>query len=680
MSIYRRGQTYWWRRRVSLGNPEKLSIMLRITLKTPDKSVARRMALGLDMELEMVAVKYPTQVKGPDPKMIAAVYKEALEYKRDHIAAIQSRPPFNVELHRRYNSAYSKLFSIMGVSGALPADTDLQDLPDAYSKGDEEEKKLLRELIDFHSIVPILQTLPGIVLRQDISKDPIPMAPLGRPAIAPRLVEHMIDNAGVDDTPANRKIILSTIAQAYSQACLDANQEIKKESKDSSPIPQQQTSDGIDAELASAENSASAKVGESAPKFVQPDATHSRAAHSGLIDLRLSELCTLAVDQKKRSQSWQDSACRNAKVIAEIFITENGDLYLSQIERRHLLNIQMRLSKMPSIWGKNKEDRAGGMRAVFARGDTLSAQWAKDARKATEDKLPKVGFSPTTHNRHMNTLKQLFDFARDLEDGDGKHTHIYPNVSFNNLNQKDHRKKNTRLPVPKEEEVLKLLSGPIYTGCLSQRKRFEPGTDIIHDSFYWGPLLLIVHGNRSNEFFQMPLKNVFEDAAIPYVHVRASIDQGIKTGNSDRSLPIAPKLIELGFLNYVRELKAKGDYWLFPELNTTKVPARKRFLEMVFKPLLAHHFPAGTSVTIDDKDIDTRSFRKFATSYLRKGQPKIELGIRQAFFGHARTTTLEGIYEDEPSLDELMPCVIRLQSLIASIETRPLKLRSEEKK
>lgn len=30
------------------------------------------MALGLEMELEMVAVKYPTQVTSPDPKMIAA--------------------------------------------------------------------------------------------------------------------------------------------------------------------------------------------------------------------------------------------------------------------------------------------------------------------------------------------------------------------------------------------------------------------------------------------------------------------------------------------------------------------------------------------------------------------------------------------------------------------------------
>ncbi len=190
-----------------------MPIMLRITLKTPDKSVAIRMAISLDMELEMVAVKYPIQATSPDPKMIAAVYKEALEYKRDHIAAIQSRPPYNVELHRRYNSAYSKLFSMMGISGALPADTDMQDFPDAHSQGDEEEKKLLKELIDFHSMVPLQQMVPDIVRRQGISKDSIAMAPLGSPAIAPRLVEHMIENAGVDDTPANRKIILSDDGQ-----------------------------------------------------------------------------------------------------------------------------------------------------------------------------------------------------------------------------------------------------------------------------------------------------------------------------------------------------------------------------------------------------------------------------------------------------------------------------------
>lgn len=640
----------------------------------------------------MVAVKYPISANRPDSKMIAAVFKEALEYKRDHIAAIQSRPPFNPDLHRRYNSAYSKLFEMIAVEGGWPTDTVLQDLLPVDSEGDEEVTKLLEEILNVHSMPPRSQMRPDFLLEQEISKDRFAMAPLGKPAIAPRLIAHMMENADVDDTPANRKIIVSAIAEAYSQACLEANQKIEDKRQYKVQISQQKPQDSIvvnnrngenlaadEAQLASAENRASAKIYESEPKSTQPDPTHSRAVQSGLIDLRVSELCTMAVQVNQRSQTWQDSACRNAKVITEIFIAENGDLHLSEIEKRHVLNVDDRLSKMPRIWGKNKEDRAGGMKAVFARGEALSVQWTKDKRKAMKDNLPKVGLSPTTHNRHLNTLKQLFDFAQNLEDGNGKKTHFYPDANFKNLNKRDPRKKNKRLPTPKEEEVLKFLSGPIYDGCLSQQERMKPGTAIIHDSFYWGPLLLVVYGYRSNEFFQMPLKNVFEDSTIPYVHVRASDDQTLKTKDSERSLPIAPKLIELGFLDYVKKLKARGDYWLFPELNTTNVPARKRFLELVFKPLLAHHFPAGTSVMINDKDIDTRSFRKFAASYLRKGPPKIELGIRQAFFGHAQITTLEEIYEDDPWLDELMPCVIKLQRLITHIKRHPLRLRSEKK-
>lgn len=100
MNIYRRNQIYWWRRRISLENLKKNTILTRITLKTSDRSVARRMALTLDMEFEMVAVKYPTQVARPNPKMIAAVYKEALEYKRDQIINIQNRPPHYRPLRR----------------------------------------------------------------------------------------------------------------------------------------------------------------------------------------------------------------------------------------------------------------------------------------------------------------------------------------------------------------------------------------------------------------------------------------------------------------------------------------------------------------------------------------------------------------------------------------------------
>ncbi len=121
----------------------------------------------------------------------------------------------------------------------------------------------------------------------------------------------------------------------------------------------------------------------------------------------------------------------------------------------------------------------------------------------------------------------------------------------------------------------------------------------------------------------------------------------------------------------------RGEYWLFPEFNTTKAPARKRFREEIFVPLRRAHFPNGTSSILDGKDIDTQSLRKFAMTYLRKGKPNIQLGIRQAFFGHERPTTMEGTYEDDPTVDELLPCVERMQTLIDHLKPFPLQLRFE---
>jgi hypothetical protein len=248
-------------------------------------------------------------------------------------------------------------------------------------------------------------------------------------------------------------------------------------------------------------------------------------------------------------------------------------------------------------------------------------------------------------------------------------------ASFARLHEKDDRRKNKLKPVPLPSELHTLISGPIFTGCESLSARFSAGSLIIHDGAYWMPLLLIVYGPRSNEFCQMPLANVKLDVPVPYFRIRKSNHQTTKTTHSDRDLPIAPKLLQLGFADYVRALRAQGELMLFPEFNTTNVPARKRFLELVFAPMREHHFPDGTSNAFPDKDIDTGSLRKFAATYLRQHTPEINLGVRQSYFGHSKKTTLEESYEDDHSLDELMPCVMRMQQLIAHLKPIKLNLR-----
>ncbi len=148
---------------------------------------------------------------------------------------------------------------------------------------------------------------------------------------------------------------------------------------------------------------------------------------------------------------------------------------MSEIDRSHLLALDARLKTLPKVWGKCREDRQGGLTAVFDRGEKLADEWRRDPIAAEQNSVPKVGLSSSTYNRHINTLKQILGFARDLEDGKGKQTHLAPEVSFHKLRQKDKRKKNKRKPVPAEQELRTLLSGPLFTGCKRRRKSLHPG-------------------------------------------------------------------------------------------------------------------------------------------------------------------------------------------------------------
>ncbi|NJS14353.1 MAG: hypothetical protein HC788_06650 [Sphingopyxis sp.] len=114
------------------------------------------------------------------------------------------------------------------------------------------------------------------------------------------------------------------------------------------------------------------------------------------------------------------------------------------------------------------------------------------------------------------------------------------------------------------------MSGPLFTGCKSATERFTPGSLVFHDAGYWITLKLALYGARSNELCQMPLSNVVLDVPIPFFRIRGSMHQTVKTLASDRDLPIAPMLLQLGFADYVRALRARGEFWLYPELNTTK--------------------------------------------------------------------------------------------------------------
>jgi hypothetical protein len=659
----------------------------------------------LEVELDMVAVRFPVREAGVTPSQLCAIFKEALEYKRDQIAHIQATPPYNDDEHRRYNTAYGHIFGAIAHTGLTPDNPESLALALNDERLDRADRELIEQLAVIHGTPKkeLYASLSSPTTGENSFIRANYEERLARPAIAPRLITHYLENADVANTPVHQKIALSVAAAAYAKACLEANQRLGVAADHSEfvmPIslqvqmglePEQNLpkrtaeNDRLEgknviaaaAEVATNDNAHPPLQGVVAsPPVLASVQAHPQAGSAipEAIDLPISEVCNRIINEFSRDQSWGDSAQRNARVITDIFIAENGDLSMSEIKRSHLLSIDARLRKMPVVWGKSSEDRAKGFPHIFDRGEKLAAAWAADTVKAKQEGMARVGLAPGTYNRHIKTLKQVLDFVDVLADIDQEQNYRRAIVSFARLHMPDDRQKNKRKPEPIEAELNTLLSGPIFTGCQGAKARLTSGNTVIHDGGYWVPLLLTVYGARSNEFCQMPLANVNVDAPIPFFRIRSSMHQRTKTLASDRDLPIAPKLIELGLIDYVRALRARKEFWLYPEFNTTNVPARKRFMEMFFAPMLTHHFPNGTSNAFPDKDIDTQSLRKFATSYLAWSRSNIELAVRQSYFGHAKQTTLEGNYEADHTVEELMPCVLLMQTLIDHLQPFPLRL------
>lgn len=495
--------------------------MLRISLKTADRLEARRRGLALDVELEMVAVTMPERADQPDAKQLASIYQEALRFKIEQIERIQSRPPFDDHLHAASNKAYALVFAAIARTGTFPeigtpdADRLLQD-----PRLSPTEQEVLNEILQVHAPSSSTEALEAVASasRQAIGKDEASARPaLGYPIIAPRFISNYLANAGLQETPENRRLALAIVASAYGDACNHAHSGLQSDIDDgrNSVMPTvltklvfgNQNSTNAAGNLANMDSGSislkESDQGAGQARLTAHFQTSPASPSDSLIDLTISEVCEMAVGEMAGSGAWRDSAQRNAKVITMLFIAVNGDLRMSEINRTHLVALNNRLKTMPTIWGKCREDREGGIAAVFRRGDELAAQWAANPDRAKQEKLPKVGLAAATHNRHINTLGQLFKYVADLEDSDGNKTHVHPRVSFSNLTVTDKRRKNKRKPIPQDEELRKLLSGPLFSGCKDKDDRFTPGPYVFHDGGYWVPLMLVVYGARSNELCQM---------------------------------------------------------------------------------------------------------------------------------------------------------------------------------
>lgn len=141
----------------------------------------------------------------------------------------------------------------------------------------------------------------------------------------------------------------------------------------------------------------------------------------------------------------------------------------------------------------------------------------------------------------------------------------------------------------------------------------------------WISLLSFLSGARIDELSSLLVSDI-QLVPVPYMHIRRGKNQ-----NSVRDVPIHPRLIELGFLDYVAAIHKAGHETLWPLLRTkSEIASPSEVLGKWFNPFIHNKLGMPGTVVF-------HSFRHTFKDLCRDAL--IPRDLHQALTGHAKETT-----------------------------------------
>ncbi len=259
-------------------------------------------------------------------------------------------------------------------------------------------------------------------------------------------------------------------------------------------------------------------------------------------------------------------------------------------------------------------------RTKLAKFKTLPYSKLKEI-ELTEDE--KLAFD--TKKKKISTIKQMFDIAIDE-----RYSYIEKNYAeaFGlKPNKKTKKSVKPRHPL-KPENLQKLFSSKIYTTKKEQILKHKPEQ-------YWIPIIALYTGMRENEICQLYVEDIKSEVistgkTVYYFDVNDDKDKHIKNQNARRKVPLHPKLIEFGFLEYYKSIKNKQErLWNNLRLH----PTEKRYATDYSKNFMKYFRKHITT----EKGQVFHSFRHSVGDQLLKNAVKHRLpkALMNQILGHA---------------------------------------------
>lgn len=210
---------------------------------------------------------------------------------------------------------------------------------------------------------------------------------------------------------------------------------------------------------------------------------------------------------------------------------------------------------------------------------------------------------------------------------------------------------------------------------------FDPGRYLAfnnHADYFWAPLLGLHLGTRLKEIITLKLADIelHEPTGLWFMDVTP---ENAKNSNSIRRLPIATRLVELGFIDYVERLRNLGATKLFPHRDLTSKTGRRdpskncsrRFGEYldtlgIVDPALVFHSFRHTVVTaLQDAGTPLKDSMEIAGHQAQDHAVRTgRISAEQARSEHIRTYT----HADKPVLNRDYPLARLHQHLDNAIQ------------
>lgn len=271
----------------------------------------------------------------------------------------------------------------------------------------------------------------------------------------------------------------------------------------------------------------------------EPKAKHTNIAFKQLYELFLHEKRRTSPDLSKTT--WRDYSTAYDDFIYVIEDAEDRDIAsFTKEDFRTFVNALH--DHLPTSRTKKPEFR------------DLPYSMLKDISLKPEQKM-----AHETKNKKILTIKGIFDIAIDGRYGYLSVNYAQPFLLGPSKNQKGERK------LLSDDNLQKLFnSKPFIHPSIRRQKPHQ----------YWIPIIALYTGMRQNEICQLHITDVKQEIidddesgnVIWYFDLNEDGNKHLKNDNATRLLPLHPKLIELGFIDYFNSIKDTNDR-LWPQIR-----------------------------------------------------------------------------------------------------------------